>query len=303
MKGLEYGFVWVLVGFLRILPVSVARNLGKLLSLGMWVFLKKTRRVGEENLARSFPDWPSSRVRSTLKVLYRHMGLALAEDCHLPDLDRKWMEKHVAIEHRELIDSALAQGRGVISLVSHFGNWELHGAVMARMGYSVKVVAFPQSNPRVDALIRRNRESTGMKVVYTGHQGTHEILEHLRHGGMVGMLADQNAGKSGLRLPFFGRDCSVAKAPAVLARKTGAALIPMFLLRDAENRFTSVTLPEIPVERTENSEKDVWEATRKWLKVQEEFIREHPEHYFWLHRRWKHFEGSPMGNTSFQGLS
>jgi KDO2-lipid IV(A) lauroyltransferase len=85
----------------------------------------------------------------------------------------------------------------------------------------------------------------------------------------------------------------VAKAPAVLARKTGAALFPAFLVREADGTFTDHILPEVPMVRTGDVEKDVRETTRAWLKVQEDFIRERPEQYFWLHRRWKHYEAAP----------
>ncbi len=116
------------------------------------------------------------------------------------------------------------------------------------------------------------------------------LLDHLREGKIVAILADQNAGKDGLRLPFFGRDCSVAKAPAVLARKTGAALIPAFLVREKDGTFTNHTLPEIPIIKTDDVAADIETVTRAWLQVQEDFIRRYPEQYFWVHRRWKHYE-------------
>jgi KDO2-lipid IV(A) lauroyltransferase len=291
MKGfLGYAAVRALVLLMRVLPLRVARAAGAGLAAALFRLLRKPRRVGAQNLRRAFPGWPEARVQATLRAVYRQLGWSLAEVCRLPSLGAEWAARNVDFEGRDHADRPLKRGRGVVALVSHFGNWELLGAVFARVGYAPKVVAFPQSNRRVDALIRANRESTGMKVVYTGHRGTAELLAHLRGGGMAGILADQNAGEGGLRLPFFGRDCSVAKAPAVLARKTGAAIVPVFLLRGPGHRFTVRVLPEVRVERTGDAEKDVLEATRRWLKVQEDFIREHPDQYFWLHRRWKHFE-------------
>lgn len=290
MRTLEYLAVRVLVGLVRILPLGVARALGAALAGAVWALLKRPREVGRRNLQRSFPEWDPGRVQATLKAVYRQLGWSLVEVCRLPDLGADWVAANVDFEGRERVDGPLRRGRGVIALVSHFGNWELLGAIFARVGYAPKVVAFPQSNRRVDELIRANRESTGMKVVYTGHRGTAELLAHLKSGGMAGILADQNAGAGGLRLPFFGRDASVAKAPAVLARKTGAAIVPVFLLRGPGRRFTVKVLPEVAVDRTDDAERDIRETTRRWLKVQEDFIREHPDQYFWLHRRWKHYE-------------
>jgi KDO2-lipid IV(A) lauroyltransferase len=206
-------------------------------------------------------------------------------------LNRQWVDKNVRFVGEDAaVWKALEEKRGIVALVSHFGNWELFGTVAALWGWPLAVVAFPQSNRLVDELVLKNRQSSGMKIIYTGHRGTVELLHQLKDGKVGAILADQNAGKDGLRLPFFGRDCSVAKAPAVMARKTGAALIPMFFLREKDDTFTFVTLPEIPVVKTDDVVKDVETITRACLKVQEDFIRAHPEQYFWLHRRWKHYE-------------
>jgi Kdo2-lipid IVA lauroyltransferase/acyltransferase len=303
MKILEYLVVLLVVAFMRVIPLSAARSIGAGLADLAYRVLAKPRRVGGRNLHRSFPDWTPVQVDRTLREVYRRMGYALGEVCRLQDFDLRWMERNVSFQDRSAVDAIQGRGRGVIALVCHFSNWELQGALFARWGYRPKVVAFPQSNPHVDRLIRLNRESTGMKIVYTGHKGTIEVLRHLREGGMVGILADQNAGAGGLRLPFFGRDCSVAKAPAVLARKSGAAILPIFLTRGEKHHFTVHVLPEVEVSKTDDAEMDVLETTRRWLAVQEEFIRKRPEEYFWLHSRWKHYEASERSASGVTGVA
>jgi KDO2-lipid IV(A) lauroyltransferase len=229
-------------------------------------------------------------VKETARAVYRHLGFSLAETLKMSRIDKAWVGKNVRLQGMDRIKKILDSGKGIISLVSHFGCWELQGAAWSVAGWPLAVVAFPQSNKQVDALILKNRTSTGMEIIYTGHHGTVRALRVLREGGVVGLLADQNAGKDGLRLPFFGRDCSVTKAPAVLARKTGAVMIPMFMVREKDGTFTNHVLPEVKVDKTENLEKDIEVTTRRFLKVQEDFIREHPSQYFWVHRRWKHYE-------------
>lgn len=298
MKKLEYFTVRTALWVFRFLPLSAARAIGLVLAELGWYFLAQPRRTCLKNLSLSFPDWNEKKVRSVARQVYRNLGRSAGETMKLSRVTRGWVDQNVRfVGDNEASRKAAEEKRGVVCLVSHFGNWELQGAVWALMGHPVAVVAFPQSNRQVDELIRKNRESSGMRVIYTGHHGTVELLEHLRNGKVAGILADQNAGKDGLRLPFFGRDCSVAKAPAVLARKTGAALIPMFLLREKDGTFTFITLPEIPVAKTDDVAKDVETTTRAWLKAQEDFIREHPDQYFWVHRRWKHYENqSGVGN-------
>lgn len=291
MKTVEYLFTRLALWVFRFLPLSWARGFGLALSEAGWWLLAQPRRTTLRNLRLSFPEWDEKRVRATARSAYHQLGRNAGETLCLSRLSRGWVERHVRFTgETEAAEKALHDKRGVVALVSHFGHWELQGAVWGLRGFNVAVVAFPQSNQQVDRLIEKNRNAGGMKVIYTGHRGTVQLLDHLRAGGLCGILADQNAGKDGLRLPFFGRDCSVAKSPAVLARKTGAALYPMFLVREKNGDFTHYVLPEIEVDKTDDVGADVEATTRRWLAAQEAFIREHPDQYFWMHRRWKHYE-------------
>lgn len=290
MKLLEYLLAAGVLGALRPLPLGALRRAGEAAAAAAWFLLPGPRRTALTNLERSFPDRDAAWARRTARECYRLLGRNLAEVLHLPRLGEGWIRQHVRFEGREHFDAARAEGRGVIALTFHFGNWELAGAVYPRLGIPVAAVAFPQTNRRLDVLIRRNREAAGMKVVYTGHRGTARILRWLESGGVVGLLADQNAGAAGFRLPFLGRHASVSRAPAVLSRRTGAPLLPHFFLREPVDRFCMKIFPPIRVPDTGNAERDLEAATREWLAVQEEMVRKHPEHYFWLHRRWKHYE-------------
>jgi KDO2-lipid IV(A) lauroyltransferase len=291
VKNLEYLAARFALFVFRYLPLFLARAIGVSLARMAWVFLAQPRRTTLRNIRLSFPDWDEAKVEKVARQAYRNLGRSVGETLGLSRLTREWVEKNVRfVGEEEAFQRAMKKKKGVVALVSHFGNWELHGTVVALMGWPVAVVAFPQSNKRVDELVLKNRESSGMKIIYTGHRGTVELLDHLRDGKVGAILADQNAGKEGLRLPFFGRDCSVAKAPAIMARKTGAALIPMFFIREKDDTFIHVILPEVKVEKTDDVVKDVEITTKRWLKVQEDFIRAHPEQYFWMHRRWKHYE-------------
>lgn len=291
MKKLEYFAAYAALFVFKIIPLPLARAIGLTLAEIAWYVLPQPRRTCLRNLRLSFPEWDEAKVVTVARQVYRNLGRSVGETLGLSKLKRAWVEKNVKFTGEDAaVWKAVEEKRGVVALVSHFSNWELFGTVAALRGWPLAVVAFPQSNRKVDELVLKNRESSGMKIIYTGHRGTVELLNHLKDGKVGAILADQNAGKDGLRLPFFGRDCSVAKAPAVMARKTGAALIPMFFLREKDNTFTFITLPEIPVVKTDDVVKDVETITRDCLKVQEDFIRAHPEQYFWLHRRWKHYE-------------
>lgn len=248
------------------------------------------RRRVLEQIQKSFPNKSAEECHSIARGCYLHFGKNLAEAVHLPRLDRAWMEKHIRFEGEAVLQEIDRKKRGMLALTFHFGHWELAGAFYPKYGRKVAVVAFAQTNRRVDALIRKNREQAGMEVIYTGHAGTARILRVLREGGIVGLLADQNAGAAGLKLNFLGRPASVSRAPAVLAYRTEAPLVAHFLWREENACFRFRVFPPLWADRTRKQEEEVERLTRAWLAVQEEMVLAYPEHFFWFHRRWKHYE-------------
>ena len=282
---LEYVFL-ITAGFLlRRLPYKAASATGAFFGKILYIFDRKHRKIAYDNLKPSFPEKTDEELFEIIKRVYDNMGRGFTEFLYLPKLPLEKLKKVIKVEGEEHLKSALGKGKGVIVIVSHFGNWELMGARYTEYGAST-VIAFPQSNALTDKVITRYRTNAGMCIIFTGN-AIKEIFRTLKGNGMVGFLADQDAHGEGVFIDFFGRPASTNRGPAVMALKTKAAIITSFIVREKDNTFTLHFEPEIPLVDTGDFEADVRKNTENWSAVLERYVRKYPEQWFWVHRRWK----------------
>ncbi len=191
------------------------------------------------------------------------------------------------MEGSENLDTALAQGKGAIVFLPHFGNWELLSLVYgALIPDRAKAIAFPLKNARLNAYIWRHRELMSLKLI-SRHQAIRETLRALRNNEAVGFFADQNAGPEGVFVDFLGKPASAARAPVVLARKTGAPLLFSLSIRQPDDRHHVYISTPIYVEVSDDAERDIEAYTIQMLKHLETYIYKYPEQWLWLHNRWK----------------
>jgi KDO2-lipid IV(A) lauroyltransferase len=281
----EY-IIFIVLGWLfRLLPLKISVSIGGILGGLIYYIDSKHRKIAFNNLKESFKEKSDKEIISIIKKLYKNIGKSFVEFVSLPKLNKERLLKLVKIEGKENLENAISKGKGVIVIVSHFGNWELVGAVYPLFGPS-SAVAFPQSNKWVDKLINKYRRATGLKILYTGN-AIKDLIRSLRKKEIIGLLADQDAGGEGVFVEFFGRYASTHKGPVVLSLKTGAPVILTFLIREKDNTHRLVIEKEIDIVKTNNFEEDVKVNTTKWVKILEDYIRKYPEQWFWVHRRWK----------------
>lgn len=285
-----------LVGALaRGLPHRVRLGLGgalALLAYGVGV----RRRVVMENLARAFPDWPPARRRRIARQAYRNLGRTFAELFALNALTPEALDRLVdGVEGAEHIDALPGEGtrRPCVVVTGHVGNWELMGAFFARQGYRLKVLAKPMHNPRTEAAVAATRREIGFDILYTG-QSLKPGLRHLREGGVLAILADQDARKDGIAVPFFGVPASTALGPAVFAWLGRVPLLPAFAVRVGPTRHRFHFYPPITPQPGESREAALERMTRAHVAALEDIVRRYPEQYFWFHRRWK----TPVGKLT-----
>jgi len=249
--------------------------------------LRIRRRVVDENLARAFPE--ASRVwrRRTAVRSYRHLGREAAATLILEGSDAPELRERVQVEGLEHVRAPLSEGRGVVILSGHLGNWELGGAGVAARGIPLDVVVRRQSNPLFDERMRQTRERLGMRVVYRA-DATRSVLRTLRSGGAVALVADQNVREGGIFVDFFGVPASTTRGPALLAGRTGAAVVLAVPLSEPGSR-ARYRLEFIPLEPEPGLDPDdsVRALTRTYVSALEAAIRGAPSQYFWFHRRWR----------------
>ena len=270
----------------RVLPHGCVVNLGAIAG-EMAYRLGVRRRTVLENLARAFPDWSAAERRRVARRAYRNVGRTMIECLLTPILARGQIDRLVVgIEGREFLERIGETRKPFIVLTGHIGNWELMGAYFARLGYRLKVFAKPLHNPRVEAELLASRGACGVEVLPTGG-GVRPGLRHLRAGGVLVFLADQDARKMGIAVPFFGVPASTATGPAVFALLGKVPILPVFALRVGSTRHRFHMFEPIDLKRGEERTAAIERITREHVGALEQFVREHPEQYFWFHRRWK----------------
>ena len=246
------------------------------------------RDVVESQLAASFPDWPPERVRAVAAASYESLGRTTIEAALLPALGVQGvLDLFAEVDHWDVVEAARAEGRGMILVSGHLGNWEVGGSFLAARGLPVDGVARQQENPLFDHFVTHTRQQLGMRIVWDG-DAVRRTPRALREGRVVAFLVDQGAaGLASTWVPFFGRPAKTPRGPAVFALRLGAPVVFAAALRRPDGRFRAV-FERVPVVTTGDRERDVDAIVAAYTAALERWVRRYPEQYFWQHRRWKY---------------
>lgn len=269
------------------LPEPAALRLGEALGRLAGRVLRGRADVVRENLARAFPDRPGAWRRRVAGESWAHLGREGAAMLRMAALGPEDIVARTDVVGVEGFRSALAEGRGIVLVTGHLGSWEIGGAALSARGIPVVAVAKPMANRRFDAALVETRERLGMEVVDTG-AAPRRVLRALAEGRVVGLVGDQNAGREGLFVPFFGHPASTHRGPALFALRSGA---PVFLgvcvrVPGREARYR-VTLERVAEPASGDLEADLRRLTAAHTALLEAAVRCDPEQYFWQHKRWK----------------
>jgi KDO2-lipid IV(A) lauroyltransferase len=195
----------------------------------------------------------------------------------------------------ENFEKAKEKGRGVLFITGHCGNWELTALAFGARGEKMSSIARSQNNPYLNRLVERARTKYGNRIIYKDN-ALFSVVSELRQNGTVGILMDQAViPEEGIIVDFLGRPAWTIKVPAIMARRLRPAVIPAFMYRDGSRRI-GVFHPEVKLSDDPDPEKAMIEDTKILSGYIEDYIREHPEEWLWIHRRWKRIpEGYGQG--------
>ncbi|MFQ5655067.1 MAG: lysophospholipid acyltransferase family protein [Planctomycetota bacterium] len=282
----------LLLTLLSRLPLPVARGLGRLLGTLAFHLARADRRRAEEQLRCAFgePSSPGGHADLVRRV-FRHLALTYLETL----VYHRWgMEKTIERvpfeawdELEKRIEEALAEGKGVIALSAHLGNWEMVGARgAATWGDRSRCIARRYDYEGYQRLAERIRNGLGIRLIYQD-ESPRSIVRLLRGNGILGILPDQDYKRmNGIFVDFFGRPAYTPTAPARLSLRTGASIVPVFLVREGRGYRAHVG-ETIRPEHARRARDPVRELTRLWSRAVEEQIRRFPEQWVWSHRRWR----------------
>jgi len=279
---LEYWLALAVVESLARTPLPLANLLASGYAGLLDLALPRLRRTAMRNLAMALPDLDRRTHRRIADGVFRSIARLLATLTRFPWIDGSNVGHWIGDHGYEHFEQARKYGRGVLFATAHLGNWELSAFAHALMAAPMYVVVRPLDNPSIDALVERRRMLSGNRLVGK-RDSARSILKALRENEAVGILVDQNASlEEGTFVDFFGVPACAGIGFAKLAAHSGAAVIPGFALwLENERKYVLRFYP--PVEITGDAERD----TRELHRQLEAVIREYPDQWLWIHRRWK----------------
>lgn len=287
----HYAQYYAIRGAVAALDRLTIRRAGR---IGEWIGALGYRPLGirravvERQVRAAFPGLAEPEVLRIARASYEHLGRTSIEAALLagysPAQVRAMFE---GIDNGEALTAAFAEGRGVLLVSGHLGNWELAGAFVASSGVPIEAVARGMENPLFDRYITRTREGLGMTIVHDA-DAVRRVPRAMREGKAIAMLVDQGAaGLASTWVPFFGRYAKTPRGPAVFALRLGAPVVFATALRQRSGKYV-MHYERVPVHPTGDRDADVDRIVADYTATLERWIRRAPEQYFWHHRRWKH---------------
>ena len=260
-------------------------------SFGGWLLRKigprsSKQKIVLKGLSLAFPDLGSDELKALSLKSWDNIGRTFAE---FPIMDRITVFKknsRVTVIGHETLQHFIKAKQGAVIVTGHFSNWEVMAAVLTQSGLPVRITYRKINNPYLDKRVRAQREAYGTKflVQKSTHAGARVLLNALGKSESVAILNDQKFNE-GIAIPFFGHDAMTATGATRLALKTGAPLIPISVTRE-KAEFTVTIHDEIKLENSGDRESDIEKGVRQIVTFTEDWIKQNPDQWFWVHRRW-----------------
>lgn len=282
-----YKFIKLMVILLSLFPRTTLKFFSDGMGLVWYKIDKRHRKVALENINFAYPGRFSSRqAERFVKENFKNTASILFEVIWSYRRTRDELFKYVEIKGLKYFETAQKKGRGVILLTGHIGNFELGGAALALVVETPYGVYRKFDFHPLERFLLEERQRFGTRMIaLSGASKKIDVI--LRNGGVVGTLLDQNSGwYNGVPTFFFGRPACTNKGLAKLALRTKSPVIPLFIMKKNE-QYIMEFLPEVPLQVTDDPIKDIENNTQNYVAVIESMVRQCPEQYFWVHRRWK----------------
>jgi heptosyltransferase-2 len=280
-----YVFYRAATALLSAIPLSFVFRLGRFGGWCSWVLLGRYRRLALRNLEVAFgASKPRPELRRIARQHFQELGANILSSLKLGTMHVDEIEKHVQVEDLELLHKYLRAGRPVILLLAHLGNWELCAQLMPKfIGYVRNATVYQRlRNRRIDQHLRILRARSGVEM-YDRAEGFSQPIKLLRGGGAIGILCDQHAGDKGIWVPFFNKLASTTPLPALLAKRTGAALVGIAFYTTGAARWRVAIGPAIEPQKNQS----IGDLTSRANDIVEEQIKSASTDWFWVHDRWK----------------
>lgn len=268
------------LSFFKILPLDGASWLGEKIGVGLGKIAKKKNKIALHNLRKCFPEKTHKEHLKIIDGMWRHYGRLVGELPH-----KKALKKRIEYVGMENLKLAKEDGKGGFLCSAHFGNWEIAGIVTAEQDMPLHLVYRTANNPWIEKLVYQKRKDKGVVLIPKGIAGARMMIELLNKNEHIGMLCDQKM-REGMWVPFFGCPAQTATAMATMALKLNVPIFPSYAVRLKGARYRCVIGGPLEYAKTGDREKDTLTIMTKVNELFEEWIRQNPEQWLWIHHRW-----------------
>jgi KDO2-lipid IV(A) lauroyltransferase len=250
----------------------------------------KHRRIAGQSLRIAFgQEKTQAEIKKIIHDCFWNLGHSAIEIFYYAGHPHM-IKDRVSIEGREHLEAALAQGKGVVAVTAHFGNFPLMLTKFAQEGYPIHILMRRMRDPKIDAFFYAKRTQLGLKSIYNNPRGlcVQNCLKALRNNEILFMLIDQHFGShGGVLVDFFGRKAATATGPIVLASRTQSPILPIFILRESDDTHRVIIEPAFEIEERKDYDEMLEVNIARMTKLIEGYIRKYPHEWGWMHRRWK----------------
>lgn len=287
-EAMIYWILYLLLYLISYIPRPVGLRLGEFLGWALYRILKQKREAAFNNLAIAFGDQLGAEERQALvKKSFQFLGRHLLEACYLIRFDKEKLDSYLEFKGVHHYEQARAQKKGVVLLTGHFGCWELMAVGIGYFISPVYLVAMAMKFKPVDRLVQTLRGISSNQSI-PKEKSMRRLIQILRQEGNIGILLDQNVDwYEGVFVPFFNKRACTNKGLALLIRKTQAPVVPVFIVHQGGGRHLIEFQPARPWLSFGDRTKEIEENTAQYNQVIETMARQYPDHYFWVHQRWK----------------
>ena len=299
--GIGICAIWICCKLIPRIPLNVSYTVARIFSKLSLKLLKRKKNAILGNLDVAFGGRVSKEEKMEIaREMVTNFFKNFFECFYLASNFRNKIDHLVTIEGSEQLHKALARGKGVIALSAHFGNYALLGAVMVKEKYPFHMVIRHSRSKPVARMFQKFRDVSGHKTIPTQpwRDCVKKILNCLKNNEIVCLITDENKRRGGVNVDFFGKETATATGPAVFSLRTGAPIIPVFMVRQQDNNHKIIIDPPLEFTLTGNHNKDVHHITSRCTECIESYVKAYPTQWFWLNRRWK---GLSPGDKHAQG--
>ncbi len=287
ISGFIVFFVKIFAFFIHVQPLFVKKFLGLAFGVLWFDFLRIRRAVAIENILRVYPDMSQAQARSLARKSLVHIGYTVVEFCSMLFLDKSSILSMFTFEGKEKLERALKKNKGVLLLSAHIGNGDMATAALSCSGFQVSLVSKMFKIKWLNDFWFKSREKHGSRFI-PPRKSSYEILKALKRNEMVIFVLDQYTGPpNGIATEFFGVKTGTAFGPALFAQRSKTEVLPAFSYRKEFGQYVIKVFDPIPYETEGPKDELLRKNTQLFSSSIEQMIREKPEQWLWVHRRWK----------------